>query len=73
MGEHNYASLPDLISAAYWHFADWHGGQWSSGYKALSSLGQVFSPGPCCNGPELETAEEDAYRALHKLAAHSNR
>ena len=44
-GEGGEFCLDDLIIGAYWHYTEWHGGQWSKGYAALSALGQVFSPG----------------------------
>ena len=60
-------SLADLIPAAYWHYTEWHAGQYSKGYRALSALGQIFSPG-MTDGPEPETAEHDAYQALEQMA-----
>lgn len=37
--------LAELIIGAYWHYTEWHGGQSSLEYRALSSLGQIFKPG----------------------------
>jgi len=67
IGEHNEACLADLIIGAFWHYIEWHGGQDSQGYVALSALGQVFSPG-MADGPEEETGEHDAYEMLNQLA-----
>jgi hypothetical protein len=36
--------LADLIIGAYWHYADYHGGQGSLGYRALSALSLIYSP-----------------------------
>jgi hypothetical protein len=44
IGESGYASLPDLITGSYWFFSDYHGGQNSPEYSALSMLGKVFKP-----------------------------
>ena len=62
IGEHDY-SLSELIVGAYWHYTEWHAGQWSPGYAALSSLGRVFDPG-------MTYPEEDnpAYVALNEFA-----
>ena len=67
IGEFEMASLPDLITGAYWHFTEWHGGQWSNGYAALSALGQVFQPG-MTSGPEPDSSEFEAYQALNTIA-----
>jgi len=45
LGEFSDASLGDLVVGAYWSCSEWHGGQNSDTYAALSSLGEVFSPG----------------------------
>jgi len=45
IGEGGECCLSDFIEGAYWHYTEWHGGQWSKGYAALSALGQVFNPG----------------------------
>lgn len=63
IGEFESCPLSDLIVGAYWHFAEWHGGQWSPGYAALCALGDVFSPG--MSGPEPDNA---AYLALETMA-----
>ena len=66
IGEHGYmGGLDNLIVGAYWHYTDWHGGQWSRGYAALCALGRVFSP-------NMSTLEEDSaefmtYQALETL------
>jgi len=63
IGEFGTCSLPDLIVGAYWHYTEWHGGQWSKGYAALSALGSVFSP-------NMSTPEygNEAYMALDEAA-----
>ena len=71
IGEYGACCLSDLIVGAYWHFADWHGGQWSKGYAALSALGQVFQPG--MTSIESERADGssacEAYDALNTMAS----
>ena len=67
IGEHTSCGLADMIPAAFWHFSEWHGGQDSPSYAALSALGQVFSPG-MSNGPEEETSELDTFNQLAIMA-----
>jgi len=43
--ETNYSGASELIVGAYWHYTEWHGGQCSKEYLALSALGQIFDPG----------------------------
>jgi len=64
IGEFGDCCLSDFIVGAYWHYTEWHAGQWSKGYAALSALGQVFSP----NMEDVE-ADNDAYIALNAMAA----
>lgn len=66
-GEFNFFALDSLIIGAYWHYTEWHGGQWSDGYAALCALGRVFSPGMEC-GPEPGTGEQEAYELLNAMA-----
>jgi len=55
--------LDDIITGAYWHFSEWHNGQWSTGYAALSALGSVYTP-------NMERVDTDniAYIALNDMA-----
>ena len=64
IGEFGECCLSDFIVGAYWHYTEWHAGQWSNGYAALSALGQVFSPG-------MSSAETDnpAFEMLSNMAA----
>jgi hypothetical protein len=68
IGEGGYFSLSDLIVGAYWHYTEWHGGQSSKGYAALSALGQVFNP-----GMEMPDDENLAYQLLNELAESDNK
>jgi len=63
IGEFGACSLSEFIVGAYWHYSEWHAGQWSNGYAALSALGQVFSPG-------MSSSEDDneAYTGLNAMA-----
>jgi len=63
IGEGGSCCLSDLIIGAYRHYAEWHAGQWSKGYAALSSLGQIFNPG--MTYPETNN---EAYLALESMA-----
>ncbi|KAE8546182.1 hypothetical protein [Marinobacter nauticus] len=67
IGEHSEADLGALIIGAFWHYTEYHKGQDSKGYAALSSLGRIFSPG-MEQGPEPDSSEYDAYRMLAELA-----
>lgn len=63
IGEFGTCCLSDFIVGAYWHYTEWHGGQYSESYVALCALGRVFSPG--MSGPE---EENEAYQALNTMA-----
>lgn len=63
IGESAECALSDFIVGAYWHYSDWHAGQSSNGYAAMSALGQVFSPG--MTGPETDNT---AYEMLNSMA-----
>jgi hypothetical protein len=52
-------SLDSLIIGAYCFCADYHGGQWSPEYRALSALGKVFRPG--------SSSLNEVYEALQAL------
>ena len=44
-GEGGEFTLSDLIVGASWHFSQWHGGQHTKSYEALSALSAIFSAG----------------------------
>ena len=67
IGEGGGFDLADLIEAAYWHYSEWHGGQSSPGYAALSALGLIYGPG-MSDGPEPESGAESAYHGLNNMA-----
>ena len=63
----------DLLIGSYWFFADYHGGQASIEYQALSQLSLIFKPGPISGGygshhtgPDSE-GEAHAYEWLKDL------
>ena len=64
IGEGGECDLADFIVGAYWHYTEWHDGQYSPTYAALCSLGTVFQPG-------MSSVESDneAYIALNSLAS----
>ena len=62
IGESGYCCLADLIVGAYWHYTDWHSGQYSKSYAALCALSAVFSPGMAVL--EKGSGEYDVYLAL---------
>jgi hypothetical protein len=64
IGEGGESTVSELIVGAYWHYSEWHAGQWSKGYAALCALGQVFNPGMTSTEPE-----NYAYLALNDMAA----
>jgi hypothetical protein len=66
LGESSNCALDSLIVGAYWHYSDWHGGQWSDAYAALCALGNVFSPG--MSSPADDEFENPAQSALNDMA-----
>lgn len=68
IGEGGYFSLDDLIVGAYWHYVEWHSGQSSKGYAAISALGQVYQPN--MGSPD---GENIVYQLLNELAGASRR
>ena len=63
IGECGAFTLDDLITGAYWHFTEWHSGQFSKGYEALSALGRVYQP-----NMEMPDTENIAYQFLNDMA-----
>jgi hypothetical protein len=61
-------SLDSLIIGAYCFCADYHGGQWSPEYRALSALGKVFRPG----SSSLNEEEEEVYYKRFKEGAYEH-
>ena len=72
IGEFDAASLDSLIVGAYWHFSQWHEGQFSDSYRALCALGNVFNPGPVSTGPKPDSSERDVYVELNNIAKRRN-
>jgi hypothetical protein len=52
----------DREEAIYWFANDYHSGQWSELYSALST--SLFNPGQIANGPEPESMGEMLYQEL---------
>ncbi len=52
----------DREEAIYWFANDYHGGQSSNLYSALST--SPYKPGPVCNGPEPDSMSEMLYEEL---------
>ena len=64
IGEHGYLSgLSEVVVGAFWHYTEWHGGQSSIGYRALSALGRWYEPNMSSPEPENYT-----YQLLNDLA-----
>ena len=57
--------LRSLIIGSYWYLTNYHSGQFSPEYQALSALGRVYSPGMMA-GPEPESTEELVYQSLEE-------
>jgi len=66
LGESSDCCLSDLIVGAFWHYTEWHSGQNSKGYEALSALGGLFSPN--MSSLDKESGEFQAYEMLEQLA-----
>ena len=60
---HQCEYLMDFIVGAYWHYTEWHGGQWSPEYRALCALGQIFDP-----GMTMPESENETYQSLELWA-----
>lgn len=60
IGELSAFDLASFIVGAYWAFSQWHGGQSSPEYAALSALSGLFKPGGT-SGPEPESSESFAF------------
>jgi hypothetical protein len=65
MNEGGECTLDEFIIGAYWSFTQWHRGQESIEYAALSALGDIFSPG-MSSGPEEDTGEQYAFEACNE-------
>jgi hypothetical protein len=65
MNEGGECTLDQFIIGAYWSFSQWHRGQESIEYAALSALGDIFSPG-MSSGPEDDTGEQYAFEACNE-------
>ena len=63
MGEGNEATLDSLVIGAYWILTEWHSGQTSITYAALSTLGSIFNPG-MSSAPTEDDSEYPAYDLL---------
>lgn len=66
IGEFTEASLDSLIVGAYWSLTEWHGGQESIEYAALSALGGIFNPGMGSAPDE----DDNVYTAYSLINAH---
>ena len=67
IGECGACCLDDLIIGAYWHYTDWHKGQYSKEYEALCALGRVFEP-----NMSTGSTDNEAYLALEAMALDHN-
>lgn len=65
IGDGGECSLDDFVIGAYWSFSEWHGGQNSDTYQALSALGDIFSPN-MSSGPEEDSSEQTAYEQCNE-------
>jgi hypothetical protein len=66
LGESLDCTLADFIAGAYWSFTENHKGQNSVEYRALSALGDIYSPGYASTPEEEdEPGEYVAYSACN--------
>ena len=72
IGEFGHCRMDSLLVGAYWHFSQWHDGQYSPAYATLCSLGSVFDPG-MTQGPKPQSSELDVFKALDAMARRANR
>jgi hypothetical protein len=69
LGEFGEFTCPDLIVGAYWALSEWHAGQYSPEYAALSALGDVFQPGMSSQPTDDEQPEYYPYKAIGEYFA----
>lgn len=72
IGECTQFDLADLLVGAYWHYTEWHQGQRSLEYRALSTLGLIVNPGNTVapeDGGALYAYESLADLAQQEVAA----
>ena len=67
IGEGLEFGITDLLVGAYWHFSEWHNGQESLSYAALSALGSVFTPN-MSQPPTGDEPEHYPFEALGEMA-----
>lgn len=65
LGEGLECDLASFIVGAYWSLTEWHAGQYSVEYQALSVLGDIFNPN-MSNGPEEDSSEQIAYEQCNE-------
>ena len=75
IGGMSHAALGDFIAGAYWHFTEWHDGQYSKSYQALCALGNIFTPSiiftpsvMVCEDDYDCCGENDTYTLLNDMA-----
>jgi len=69
IGEFDHATLDDLIIGAFWHYSEWHTGQFSPEYMTYCVLGTIYSPNMECAPENSEDSGFDVYHALAGLAS----
>jgi hypothetical protein len=65
LGESNECQLDDMIIGAFWHYTNYHNGQDSDAYLALSSLGQIYQPNMEKPPSEDENATDEENTSIH--------
>jgi hypothetical protein len=63
LGESTEASLDCLVIGAFWALTEWHGGQHSPEYAALSALGSIYTPN-MASTPTEDSPEYAAYKMI---------
>jgi hypothetical protein len=64
IGEYTEAPLSELVVGAYWSLAEWHEGQASESYAALSTLGRIYTPN-MASAPDEDDSAFDAYSLIN--------
>ena len=68
-GKSTECGLGDLISGAYWHYAESHTGEGSHSHAALCVLGQIYAPETECMPEDDDISNRaNCYRRLAQLA-----
>jgi len=68
IGEGNESDLMNTVIGAFWHYSQWHSGQESTSYAALSALGSIYTPNMESEPTDQDDDGFNAFEQLEQLA-----